>query len=67
MRVSDRHAVAVLLVHHLRKMTSDDIMDTINGTFGLSGAADSLMALARKTDQTDAVLHVTGRDVETTE
>ena len=48
-------------------MTSDDIMDTINGTFGLSGAADSLMALARKTDQTDAVLHVTGRDVETTE
>jgi hypothetical protein len=34
--------VAILIVHHLRKGTSDDPIDKISGTLGLSGAADSL-------------------------
>jgi len=62
--VADRCGVSVLIVHHLRKMGATDIMDTFSGTLGLTGAADSLLVLERQTGQADAVLHVTGRDVE---
>ena len=42
-------------------------MDTISGTLGLSGAADGMMVLARERGQADAVLHITGRDIEDAE
>lgn len=61
------HGVAVLLVTHLRKMDAADPMDTISGTLGVSGAADALMVLERARGQADAVLHVTGRDIEDAE
>ena len=39
--LADKHRIAILLVHHLRKMNDDDPMNMISGTTGLSGAADS--------------------------
>ena len=66
-RIADRFNIAVLLVHHLRKSTADDVFDTVSGSLGLTGAADSTMILERITGQADAVLHVTGRDVESKE
>ncbi|MDD2388505.1 MAG: AAA family ATPase [Desulfobacterales bacterium] len=65
--LADRYTVTILLIHHLRKMEADDIMDTFSGSLGLTGAADGLLALARKTGQADAVLHINGRDVEAAE
>jgi hypothetical protein len=62
--LADKYSVSILLIHHLRKSDSEDIMDTFSGTFGLTGSADGLIALVRKTSQADAVLHITGRDVE---
>jgi len=62
--IADRHGVAALLIHHMNKGGADDIMDSFNGSFGLTGAADGLIALARKTGQADAVLHGSGRDFE---
>jgi hypothetical protein len=59
-----RAGVAVLLIHHLRKMAADDPMDQISGTLGITGAADGLMVLARERGSADATLHVTGRDLE---
>ena len=62
--LSDKHSICILIIHHLRKMGSDDIMDCFSGTTGLTGAADTLLVLERITGQTDAKLHITGRDLE---
>ena len=43
--LAESHHIAILLVHHLRKMKDDDPMNMISGTTGLSGAADSNFVL----------------------
>lgn len=63
--ITDDNNIAIVLVHHRRKMESDDVMDTFSGTFGLTGAADNLMALHKKKSKN--VLTVTGRDIESHE
>jgi hypothetical protein len=63
-RLADSYGVAVLLVHHIRKATSEDFLATVSGTNGLAGAADAVLVLERPRAQADGVLHVTGRDVE---
>ena len=45
--LADRHRIAVLLIHHLRKLGDDDPMNMISGTTGLSGATDSNSCSAR--------------------
>lgn len=62
--LSDRYNVGILVVHHVRKGTSDDPLELISGSFGLSGGVDGAIVLARDRGQADAVLHITGRDVE---
>lgn len=56
--------VAVLVVHHLRKMSAADPMDEISGSTGLSGGVDGFLILKRDRGRHDAALHVDGRDVE---
>lgn len=56
--------IALVLVHHTRKMESADAFDTISGSTGLTGAADTSIVLTRERNQPDAVLHLTGRDIE---
>ena len=60
---SDKHNLCLLIVHHTRKMESEDSFDMISGTNGLLGAADGAFILQKKkrTD-TNAVLSVVGRD-----
>lgn len=65
--IADDHGVAVVLVHHVRKLAADDYVDTVSGTHGLAGAADSIMVLARSRGSADAKLSLTGRDVEEAE
>jgi hypothetical protein len=66
-RIADNAGVAMLVVHHTRKAASDDFLDDVSGTQGLAGAADAILVLKRSRGQADAVLHVTGRDVEEAE
>jgi hypothetical protein len=66
-RLADSYAVAVLLVHHVRKAASEDFLATVSGTNGLAGAADAVLVLERPRAQADGVLHVTGRDIEETD
>ena len=61
--LADSRSIAFLAVHHLRKMESDDPLDMISGSTGLTGAADSLAILKRERGSADAFLYVTGRDV----
>ena len=62
--LADRHRIAVLLVHHLRKLGDDDPMNMISGTTGLSGATDSNFVLRKsKRRENTATLYCTGRDI----
>lgn len=65
--LADRYGVAIVLVHHVRKMASDDFLAEVSGTFGLAGAADATLSLKRARGQADGMLHVTGRDVDEAE
>ncbi|MGD9514276.1 AAA family ATPase [Mycolicibacterium sp.] len=58
---------AILCVHHTRKQAADDFLDTVSGTQGIAGAADSVIVLARKRKSDEGVLSVTGRDIEENE
>jgi hypothetical protein len=63
-RIVDAHpGTSLVIVHHTRKAVSDDFIDSVSGTHGLAGAADTIVVLARARNETDAVLKVTGRDV----
>jgi hypothetical protein len=64
--IADKHQIAMLLVHHDRKMKDDaDPFNKISGTNGIMGAADTIMLITKK-ERSDgrAVLKITGRDVE---
>ena len=56
--------MAVLVICHLRKTESEDRLDDISGTFGVTGSADGTLVLVRNTGQADGTLIITGRDVE---
>lgn len=60
---SDKHNICLLVVHHTRKMESDDSFDMISGTNGLLGAADGafIMQKKKRTDNV-ATIDVVGRD-----
>ena len=66
-RVADHYGVAVVLVHHVRKMASEDFLAEVSGTNGLAGAADAVLVLKRGRGEADGVLHVTGRDIDEAE
>lgn len=62
--VAGEHGVGVLLVHHLRETESEDPLDMITGSVGLTGGVDGALVLKRKRGRADAFLHVDGRDIE---
>jgi hypothetical protein len=58
-------SIAILVVHHTRKADSDDLLDKVSGTFGLSGAADTILILEKRSN--GWVFDVRGRDVSSDE
>lgn len=56
--------IALLVLHHTRKMDADDPYETVSGTFGVTAAIDSGMVLTRERGTHDAALYVRGRDIE---
>lgn len=62
-RVADRFGVAIVCIHHTRKLGADDPLDTVSGTSGLAGAADTILVLRREIGRHDATIYVRGRDV----
>jgi len=59
--------IAVMVVHHVRKMEADDPLESISGTNGLTGAADTVMVLKRDIGTGNCILYVRGRDIEEAE
>lgn len=61
-----QHNICVLLVHHTKKgVNPGDIFEGVNGSQGLTGTADATLLLSKENRfDADAVLSITGRDVE---
>lgn len=61
--VADEHpGSSIVVIHHTRKAESTDFLESVSGTNGLTGAADTIMVLRRDRVESGAVLHVTSRD-----
>jgi hypothetical protein len=61
--IAAEHNVSIVLVH-LRESESDDPLDMIHGSAGLTGGVDGALVLKRQRGRADAFLHVDGRDIE---
>ena len=60
---ADRHSLAVIVVHHIRKQNDSDVFNKVSGTTGLTGSADATFVLEKeKRASSAAKLYVTGRD-----
>jgi RecA-family ATPase len=56
--------IAILLVHHLRKMPDNDPINMVSGSTGLLGAVDSILVLEKEARaENRARLYITGRRV----
>jgi len=63
--LADKHRIAILLIHHLRKQADDDPLNMISGTMGLTGAVDGIYVLKKeKRTGSTAKFIATGRDIE---
>jgi biotin operon repressor len=65
--IASRHNLAIVAIHHTRKMEAADAFDEVSGTRGLTGAADGALILRRDPGTRQPVLYGRGRDMEEVE
>ena len=65
-QIADRYSIGLMLVHHTRKMKDpNDVFNELSGSVGVMGALDCAWVITKEDrDSTEAVLHITGRDME---
>ena len=62
LRAANKHKIAILCAHHLRKMNDDDPLNMLSGTTGLTGVMDTIFVLHKdKRFENSATLYCTGR------
>ena len=61
--IAERHNTTIMPIMHARKQASDDPIDLISGTLGISGAVDNVMVLYERKGNR-AKLFTQGRDVD---
>lgn len=61
-KMADDFGIAIVILHHTRKMAADDPFDTVSGSTGLTGAADTVLVLTR--DGQGTTIYGRGRDIE---
>ena len=64
-KIATDYGIAIVVLHHDRKTDADDTFDTVSGTLGLTGAADTILIVKRRTN--GVVLYARGRDIEESE
>jgi len=62
--VADKHCLAIIVIHHARKLKGDDDLDTVMGSTGITGTADTVAVLKRDRGQNHGSLLIAGREVE---
>jgi len=65
--IADRSNVPFVVVHHQRKETAGDPLESVSGSAGITGSADTILVLKREPRDTFGLLYVRGRDVPETE
>lgn len=64
-KFTEKYRITILIVHHLRKMQSDDPFNDISGTHGLYSSADGAYVLRKsKFSDESAKLYLKCRDME---
>jgi hypothetical protein len=63
--IARQRGTAIVVIHHTRKADADDAFDTVSGTLGLTGAADAILVLQKRSES--ITLHACGRDIEDSE
>lgn len=61
-KLAGEYGIAILVLVHVRKMEADDPFDTISGTLGLTGGADTILVMKRQSG--NMTLFAKGRDIE---
>jgi hypothetical protein len=61
--LADNSNVSFVVVHHLRKETAGDPLESVSGTAGITGSADTILVLKREPKDSLGLLYVRGRDV----
>ncbi len=61
-KLAHARGIAIVVIHHVRKMEAEDPFDMVSGTNGLTGAADTILILRRLAG--NVTLHARGRDIE---
>jgi hypothetical protein len=64
-KLANELGLAIVVVHHTRKMAADDLMEMVSGSYGVAGAVDTILVMATKASGT--ILDIRGRDVESAE
>jgi hypothetical protein len=64
-KLAHQRGIAIVVIHHVRKMEADDPFDMISGTNGLTGAADTILVIKRQAG--NVTLFARGRDIEESE
>jgi AAA domain len=62
-KFANERQVAIVLLHHTRKQEAADPFDTVSGSTGLMGAADTTMILTRRRGEPNGTLAIVGRDI----
>ena len=62
--LASKHSVAIVVVHHLRKMAASDPLDEISSSTGLTAGVDGFLILRRTPGSKGPTLYVDGRDIE---
>ena len=65
-KIADRNEVALLLIHHTRKMKDpNDVFNELSGSVGVMGALDSAWIITKEDRYSnEGTLNITGRDME---
>lgn len=63
----DHPGMSIIGLHHDRKASSEDFIDAVSGTKGLTGSADTTLLVRRPRKEPTGTISITGRDVEENE
>ena len=64
-RLANDAGVAIVVLHHQRKVEAEDPLDTVSGTLGITGCADTSIILSG--GKNGKSLYLRGRDIEEAE
>lgn len=62
-KIADKRGIGIVVVHHTKKGVSDDYLESVSGSMGITGAADTIIVIQRTRADDEAVMNITGRDV----